>query len=124
MAPKKTSQDKGMKSKGASKSTSAQFVGDFNGNPNYTYYPNVAVLGNFLIAAERTAQAQKAFDEESQTVEGLMKEISNANPTYLTVTNEEEARTAREYAQTNQWRGDLYIIAKNGRLTERIKKRY
>ncbi|KAG5562603.1 hypothetical protein RHGRI_005360 [Rhododendron griersonianum] len=87
MAPKRSSQDKGNKSKGQCSSTSTVSVG---------------VVEDCLTAAEMTSQAQNAFDEENLNAEGLMNEISNANPTYFTVTNEDEAKTAREYAQTNQ----------------------
>ncbi|KAG5562602.1 hypothetical protein RHGRI_005359 [Rhododendron griersonianum] len=107
MASKRSSQDKGNKSKGQCSSTSMVSVG---------------VVEDCLTAAERTFQAQNAFDKENLNAEGLMNEISNANPTYLTVTNEDEAKTAREYAQTNQWRGGLSIIAKNERHSDCIRK--
>ncbi|KAF7151922.1 hypothetical protein RHSIM_Rhsim02G0181900 [Rhododendron simsii] len=70
MAPKRSSQDKGKKSKGQCSSTSTVSVG---------------VVEDYLNAAERASQAQNAFNEENQNAEGLMNEISNANPTYLTV---------------------------------------
>ncbi|KAG5562604.1 hypothetical protein RHGRI_005361 [Rhododendron griersonianum] len=83
MAPKRSSQDKGKKSKGQCSSTSTVSVG---------------VVEDYLTTVERSSQAQNAFNEENLNAEGLMNEISNANATYLTVTNKDEAKTAREYA--------------------------